>query len=87
MTHVCIYSIVSFKKGFKNFNFKTFLLVYRLVVKPFVEGEEKDDNVIRVHLGSEGHTGFRLSDPKERVEAKVAAGYRVGSRTYISKRG
>jgi hypothetical protein len=87
MTRVCIYSIVSFKKGSKNFNFKTFLFVYRLDVKPYVEGEDKDDDSIRVHLGSEGHTGFRLRDPKERVEAKVAAGYRVGSRTFISKRG
>ncbi len=62
-------------------------MVYRLDVKSFVEGEEKDENCIRVHLGSEGHTGFGLRDSKERVEAKVAAGFRVGARTYISKRG
>jgi len=52
-----------------------------------VDAEETDETVIRVHLGSEGHTGFRLRDSKETLEAKVAAGFRVGARTTVSKRG
>jgi len=61
--------------------------LYDTYVKSLVEGEETDNNAVRVHLGSEGHTGFRLRDSRERLEAKVAAGFRVGARTTVSRRG
>jgi len=61
--------------------------LYDQYVKNILGAEESDPNEIRVELGSEGHTGFRFRDARERVQARVRAGFRVEARTRVSKRG
>jgi len=59
---------------------------YESNVNQLIESNENDD-AIHVHLGSEGHTDFRLREPKIKAEAKVAAGFRVGAKTTVTKKG
>ncbi|CAM6054311.1 unnamed protein product [Sphagnum tenellum] len=87
-------TLVSVTRGSKQVNITT---VYGVGAGAVVNVREEDKEVdepslheldeVTQPLYDTCHTGFGLRDSKERVEAKVAAGFRVGARTYISKRG